>query len=122
MLVSPEYTAQQQQLHEGGVYGGMGEPPYGRMIAEIVNKLDVRHLLDYGCGSRLSLLRQFGVKQLIKHPFKYQAYVPCVERYETAPVPAEMVVCLDVLEHIEEDCIDEVLDHMMRMDDKRRMN
>ena len=115
MLITEGYKTQQSELHDGGNYGTMGETPYVQMVANVVNKLDVRHLLDYGCGSRLSLYKQLGEKQLIGHPFKYQAYDPCVEKYSTPPVPAEMVVSLDVLEHIEEDCIDDVLDHMMRM-------
>ena len=46
---------------------------------------------------------------------KYQAYDPCVEAYSTPPAPAEMVCCCDVLEHIEEDKIDAVLDHLMQL-------
>ena len=80
-------------------------------MAEIVNKLEVQHLLDYGCGGKLKLaeaLKRAG----IKHRFTYQAYDPCVPKYATPPVPAEMVVAIDVLEHVEEDRVDAVLDHL----------
>jgi hypothetical protein len=89
----------------------MGEP-YAEMVAEIINRLEVTHVLDYGCGSRLSLPTALHEKQLVRHGFKYQAYDPGVPKYASPPVPAELVVCLDVLEHIEEDCIDDVLDHL----------
>lgn len=113
MLVSNDYRQQQTELHETGTYGAMGESPYGAMVADVINRLEVTHVLDYGCGSRLSLAKSLTGK--VRHGFKYQAYDPCVEKYASPPVPAEFVVCLDVLEHIEEDCIDEVLDHLEQM-------
>src|SRR5688572_9190678 len=91
----------------------MGETPYGGMVAEIINRLEVKHVLDYGCGSRLSLAKALNGK--VHHAFKYQAYDPCVPRFSTAPIPAEMVCCMDVLEHIEEDCIEDVLDHLVSL-------
>jgi hypothetical protein len=111
MLISEQYRQQQETLHETGAYGGMGEP-YAPLVAEIINKMEVAHVLDYGCGSRLSLPRALSEKQLVKHPFKYQAYDPGVPKYAAPPVPAELVVCLDVLEHVEEESIDAVLDHL----------
>jgi hypothetical protein len=110
-LITDDYRQQQETLHSGGLYGGMGETPYGDTVAQIINRLEVGHVLDYGCGSRLSLAKVLMGK--VQHPFKYQAYDPCVPKYAAPPVPAELVVCLDVLEHIEEDCIDDVLDHLM---------
>jgi hypothetical protein len=85
------------------------------MVASVINKLEVAHVLDYGCGSNLSLAKALYEGQLVKHAFKYQAYDPCVPEYASPPVPAEMVACIDVLEHIEEDSIDEVLDHLMEL-------
>ena len=84
---------------------------YAPLVSSIINKLGVTHLLDYGCGHNLSLLN--GLK--VDHKFKYQAYDPCVEKYAGAPVPAEMVACIDVLEHIEPDCIEDVLDHLQSL-------
>lgn len=106
-LISESYRAQQQKLHESGHYGTIAEH-YAPMIGKVMDKLQVAHLLDYGCGSNLSLLKTLKVD----HKFKYQAYDPGVEKYSAPPVPAEMVVCIDVLEHIEENSIDDVLDHL----------
>lgn len=112
-LISEDYRNQQHKLHEDGHYGVMGGV-YANLVAKLINKLEVTHLLDYGCGSRLSLARGLE-KERINHAFKYQAYDPCVEKYSSAPVPAELVCCIDVLEHIEEDSIDEVLDHLQAL-------
>ena len=106
-LISESYRAQQQKLHESSDYGTIGET-YGPLVGKIMDKLEVTHLLDYGCGHNLSLLKSLKVN----HKFKYQAYDPGVEKYASLPVPAEMVVCLDVLEHIEPENIDDVLDHL----------
>lgn len=109
-LISEQYRQQNETLHESGKFGTIAEK-YAPMIGKIMDKLEVTHLLDYGCGSNLSLMKTLKVG----HKFKYQAYDPCVERFSAPPVPAEMVVCLDVLEHIEPDCIDDVLDHLQEM-------
>jgi hypothetical protein len=49
------------------------------------------------------------------HPIKYQAYDPAIERLSAPPVPAELVVCIDVLEHIEPLCLKAVLDDLVRV-------
>lgn len=112
MLISENYRSQQQTLHETGAYGTLGGH-YAPLVAEIINKMEVSHLLDYGCGSNLSLSK--GLVGKVGHAFKYQAYDPCVDKYASPPVPAELVCCIDVLEHIEEDSIDEVLDHLQSL-------
>ena len=114
MLISEQYRAQQKTLHDAGNYGTVAEH-FAPMVAEVINRLEVTHLLDYGCGSNLSLPKALAKAGSVKHKFKYQAYDPCVEKYSAPPVPAEFVVCIDVLEHIEEDCIDSVLDHLQEM-------
>ena len=106
-LISEAYRSQQQTLHETTDYGTMAGQ-YAPIISKIMNKLEVTHLLDYGCGHNLSLFKSLKVN----HRFTYQAYDPCVPEYSANPVPAEMVACVDVLEHIEPDYIDDVLDHL----------
>jgi len=110
-LITDEYKKTQEELHAKGNYGVTGAK-YAPLIVEMLNKLEVNHLLDYGCGSNLSLGRSL---KGVNHKFKYQAYDPCVEAYSSPPVPAEMIACIDVLEHIEPENIDEVLDHLMRL-------
>jgi hypothetical protein len=51
----------------------------------------------------------------IDHRVTYQAYDPGVPRYAKPALPAEMVACIDVLEHIEPDLIDNVLDDLARL-------
>lgn len=108
-LITDEYRAQQQHLHETTAYGTMGEQ-YGPLISQIINRLEVSHLLDYGSGSKMSLAN--GLKGKVAHKLTYQAYDPGVPELAGEPVPAQMVACVDVLEHIEPECLDNVLDHI----------
>jgi len=73
-----------------------------------VDKLGISHLLDYGCGSNLSLRETLKPER----PITYQCYDPGVPEYSEAPVPAELVTCIDVLEHIEPMYLEDVLDHL----------
>ena len=113
-VISEDYRAQQAELHASGRYGTVARE-YAPLVAQIINRTEAQHVLDYGCGSNLSLPKALAEKQLVKHKFTYQAYDPCVEQYAAPPVPAELVVSIDVLEHIEEDCIDAVLDHLQQL-------
>lgn len=107
MLISDEYRAQQAHLHETTNYG-TASIKYAKLVTEIIDRLEVRHLLDYGAGKQMNL----GKHIRPKHALKYQAYEPAVPEMAGSPVPAEMVACIDVLEHIEPDLLDNVLDHL----------
>lgn len=113
-LISDDYRHQQAELHQSKAFGTVAKA-YAPLVAEIINRTEAQHVLDYGCGSNLSLPKALAEGHLVKQKFTYQAYDPCVEQYAAPPVPAELVVCIDVLEHIEEDCIDAVLDHLQQL-------
>ena len=81
---------------------------YGPMVASIMDKLGLDTILDYGCGSNLSLTETLKPKKAIT----YQGYDIGVPEYADSPVPAQMVACIDVLEHIEPDYLESVLDHL----------
>jgi hypothetical protein len=70
--------------------------------------MEIDHLLDYGCGSNLSLTKGLDTER----KFKYQGYDPGVPQYAQEPTPADLVVCVDVLEHIEHQYLEDVLDHL----------
>ncbi len=109
-LISPEYRTQQEKLHAGGQYGVVAGM-YAPMVSEMVNRMGITRLLDYGCGSQCHLLRNLKVN----HKLTYQAYDPAVEQFSKPPVPAEVVACIDVLEHIEPELLENVLDDLKRL-------
>lgn len=81
------------------------------MVSQIIERMQVDHLLDYGCGSQTNLAKHLKVNRKLM----YQAYDPGVPRFSKPPVPAQMVACVDVLEHIEPDLLDHVLDDLKRL-------
>lgn len=111
-LITEGYQEQQEHLHETTNYGTMAQH-YGPLVSQIVKKLEVTHLLDYGCGRRMGLLKNLNVP----HKLTYQGYDPGagVPELATAPIPAQMVCCIDVLEHIEPEFLENVLDHLAEL-------
>lgn len=108
-LISTGYREQQQHLHETTEYGTMGQH-YGPLVSQIIEKLQITHLLDYGCGRKMGLLKSLKTSGKLT----YQGYDPGagLEELATAPIPAQMVCCIDVLEHIEPEYLENVLDHL----------
>jgi hypothetical protein len=105
-LTSMQYRNQLTQLHRKRSWGADGEKH-----AEVVNafavSLHAETLLDYGCGE---------AKLAAALPaFKWQNYDPGVIAHQKMPKPADVVVCSDVLEHVEPDKLENVLDHLWRL-------
>lgn len=109
-LISETYRAEQERLHSFGNYG-TASIAYAPLVSEIATNMQVQHLLDYGCGANTNLLKHLKVP----HKLAYQAYDPGVPRFSSDPVPAELVCCIDVLEHVEPDLLDNVLDHLQSL-------
>jgi hypothetical protein len=114
MLISEGYRMQQKKLHDTTQYG-TASAGYAPMVAKMIDQNNVDTLLDYGAGSRLTLIKTIAQQRLAQRKFNYTAYEPAVDLYAKTPEPAEMVACLDVLEHIEPECLDAVLDDLKRV-------
>lgn len=86
---------------------------YGPLVSQIIERLGIDHVLDYGCGRKMGLTKTLNVK----HRITYQGYDPGsgLDELMTAPIPAQLVCCIDVLEHIEPDHLDGVLDHLQKL-------
>jgi hypothetical protein len=108
--ISPAYQREQQQLHEAGLYGTVSIT-YAPMVSQIIERMEVSHLLDYGCGAQTNLAKHLKVSRKLM----YQAYDPGVPKFSKPPVPAQMVACIDVLEHIEPEYLENVLNELARL-------
>ncbi|HVZ47063.1 MAG TPA: methyltransferase domain-containing protein [Ramlibacter sp.] len=111
-LITDDYRRMQAELHAKGDYGTVGAV-YGPLVTALVRSTGATSLLDYGCGSQRSLLRTLQLPAGVV----YEGYDPAVAQYAAPPVPAELVCCIDVLEHIEPDLLDNVLDHLATLCD-----
>ena len=114
MLITEAYREQQKALHAKGNYG-VASAAYAPKVGALIEKFEANTVLDYGAGSKLTLIRTISEQRLAKRKFTYIPYEPAVEQYSKPPEPADLVVCLDVLEHIEPDCLDDVLDDLKRV-------
>lgn len=114
ILISDSYKKQQEHLHETTTYGtaSIEKAP---TVAKIMNNLGIGTLLDYGSSKLCNLFQTLTNERLVDHKFKYVPYDPAVERFAERPEPAEMVCCIDVLEHIEPELLDNVLNDLERI-------
>jgi hypothetical protein len=109
MLITDEYRKEQAQLHENPAYG-VASVSFAPIVSHLINTLKIDEMLDYGAGKgRLAKSITPERKVLIA------LYDPAMPDYDEEPEPAEFVTCLDVLEHIEPECLDSVLDDLQRV-------
>lgn len=101
-MITEEYRRQQKALHAKGDYGTMGRI-FGPPVSEVAMKFRAESVLDYGCGSKQSL------KESLDGSLKYVGYDPCVDAFSAEPEPADMVACIDVMEHVEPDFTEQTI-------------
>lgn len=102
MLITDSYRKLNSDLHAGGNYGRHGDK-WAAHVEQLVQQYDAATVLDYGCGQG-SLARALG--EIVSE------YDPAISEKASPPLPADLVVCTDVLEHIEPDCLEDVLDDL----------
>lgn len=112
MRITEEYRKEQEKLHENPEYG-VASSHYAPMVAGLINKTGVEKILDYGAGK--GRLGQSLVQQPLTHKVLIDHYEPAVEDWADDPEPSDLVCCIDVLEHIEPECLDNVLDHLQEL-------
>lgn len=105
-MISESYREQNRLLHET-------VPLFGAVSARWLNRAEdackaaqTRNVLDYGCGKG-SL-----VKTLEGLGYDAHGYDPAIPEYSARPQPADVVICTDVLEHIEPEHLEAVLDDL----------
>lgn len=110
-LISEDYRKLQQQLHQNPDYG-VASVHYAPLVAEVLDAVGANELLDYGAGKgRLGMT----LKQHIQRPLTIHHYDPAIPEWSSPAKPCGFVACIDVLEHIEPDLLDNVLDDLARV-------
>jgi hypothetical protein len=112
-----EYKSLQLALHSGGRYGHTGRqfiPTIYHAIAQLHKRLGSVSVLDYGSASGETM------KAVAEHLFmppnvESRCYDPFVEEFSAEPSPSDLVICTDVLEHVEPECTGAVLDHIQSL-------
>ena len=83
----------------------MRSPRWLPLVEQIAAETRATSLLDYGCGPVANLATFFMALPVIN-------YDPAVPAYAAEPGPADLVVCMHVLEHLELEYVSAVLQHL----------
>lgn len=111
-LASKGYREELQRAHMHAKWGGDGRK-HVQAVKEWADALEAGTILDYGCGK--------GVLAKTMHDNygrRVTEYDPGIQTKCELPKPADMVVCTDVLEHVEPERLDAVLDHIYALCDR----
>lgn len=105
-LISESYRELNRQLHEQRPdYGAHGHR-WADYVTMLVERMQTKDVLDFGCGKR-TLERELG--------YPIRNFDPALLGLDDTPEPADIVVCGDVLEHVEPEHLDAVLRELQRL-------
>jgi len=110
-LISAEYKEQNKKLHETNLAYGTGGSRHAKLVIKLVDSLKKSlnnktiSVLDFGCG------KGYLAKAL---DFPIYEYDPAIPYKDESPRPADLVICTNVLEHVEPDKLLFVLDELHR--------
>ncbi len=104
--ISAAYADLNAQLHRSNLAYGVGGAKHAPVVQKLSASLSSTSVLDYGCGKGML------AKAL---PFPIWEYDPALPQKSESPRPADLVICTDVLEHIEPDHLGAVLADLRRV-------
>jgi hypothetical protein len=104
MLITEPYRALNAELHAQRTDYGNRSARHAETVHRLMEQQDCETALDYGCGKGHLLQAVPGMV----------GYDPAIPEQAGTPEPADLVVCTDVLEHIEPDCLEAVLADLNR--------
>ena len=102
-----------ERLHRQSKFPGTSIGPYVPQIAELVRESGAQTLLDYGCGAGEQYTKHRWHKAWGVMPTLYDPAVP-----EFSELPIEQfdgVICTDVLEHVPEPELGDVIGDLVRL-------
>lgn len=103
MLITEDYRQLNRAMFQKSPGFGTSGGKWASRVRGLAERLEAKSVLDYGCG-RGTLAAELG-----NAPFDVMEYDPAYPGKEAKPAHADLVVCGDVLEHIEPECLHDVL-------------
>jgi len=113
-LCSSEYREQLNEMADKRAWSG-GGALYVNEVIKLCRKCEATSLLDYGCGFVDMRAEIDASGQVLDRTITVQSYDPGVPGRERLPEPADVVLCVDVLEHVEPDRVQTVLKHVFAL-------
>lgn len=105
-MISENYRKLNRQLHEENPAYGTSGHKFGQFVTNLYRQFGGT-VLDYGCGKQTL---QDAVPEI-----QITGYDPCIPGLDKQPVPHDLVVCTDVMEHIEPEHLDAVIEDLARV-------
>lgn len=110
MRITPEYRALLLNMREQRPNWGPGAgKKHLHKILDVIQTYKAKTVLDYGCGNGAM------VQALIELGIDARGYDPGVPTIDALPKPADLLISTDVLEHVEPECLNDVLRHMVEL-------
>lgn len=106
-LISEQYRALNAREHEAQNGYGVNGHRHLKTVLNMVSRLGAKTVLDYGCGQGSLAKHARRVSEAL-----FINYDPAVPEFATLPLPVDLVVCTDVLEHVEPLLMSNVLEHI----------
>jgi len=114
MVISDEYRRVQIETHKTNPKWGTSNNQTVPVILDFIKIHQIKDVLDYGCGK--GMLREYINRQF--PDVNVRQYDPCMSGWDELPEPGDYTICMDVLEHIELECLQDVLGDLRRVTDK----
>lgn len=107
-VINDKYKILYESMHEDGAFQGIQVKRFKDQIDKLIKSTKSKTLLDYGCGKATSYTRKQIHKDWgVEMPVLYDPYhAPYAERPK---ISFDGVICTDVLEHIPEPDVNDVL-------------
>jgi 2-polyprenyl-3-methyl-5-hydroxy-6-metoxy-1,4-benzoquinol methylase len=106
-LITDRWTELNAELHQRMPEYGRGGEKWAETVRWLTLTLKAESILDYGCGK--------GTLALALPEFDIREYDPAIPEKARRPKRADLVVCTDVLEHVERTCVTDVIDDLRRL-------
>lgn len=114
-LITQPYLEEQRRLHaDPRGYGGRGRKWAPQVIA-LAEACGGASVLDYGCGQGSLAAALAGQPAVLR----IAEYDPAIPGKDGRPSFADVVVCTDVMEHVEAAYLDEVIEHLATLTRRR---
>jgi 2-polyprenyl-3-methyl-5-hydroxy-6-metoxy-1,4-benzoquinol methylase len=107
MRITEAYKEMNAEMHRTNKFYGVNGSKWAGLVNDVYSNYGCTSVLDYGCGK--------GTLGLSLPALMIDGYDPAIPGKDADPDPADLVVCGDVMEHVEEECVDEVLDHIQSL-------
>lgn len=103
-IISAEYLAEQKKLHAAPRGFGQRGAKWANLVFQLARSMaPIDAVLDFGCGQN-----SLG-EELNRRGLRTRSFDPAVKQFAFWPKRSDLVVCTDVLEHVEPDRLPAVL-------------